>query len=207
MATAARPEGTPRKATPTLKLYDAVEALDILDELIAEFADRIEAAGGDIEAVPEIAELLAFAEDDFQKAVQRMGLKVRSLIADAAGAKVERDRLSALFNQKDNAAKRLKEYLGRHLESRGVKKLKFDNVTVRNQVNGQSSVSAEETAIEELYLQGSPFVVQKISYVLDRDLILAAHERDTQARTLDDKAARELPASIVVTRGYHTRVE
>ncbi|HEY2851119.1 MAG TPA: siphovirus Gp157 family protein [Gemmatimonadaceae bacterium] len=181
----------------TLRLYDAIEALDILDELIEEHAAQIEASGGDIEAIPAIAELLAFAEHDFEATVERYGLKIRTLLAEAEGAKVETDRLQAVVNRKTNAAKRLKEFLKRNLESRDVRKVVTSLVTVRIQANGQPSVrAASEGLIEELYASGSEFIRRKEIFDLDRDKILAAREN-----------GEELPAGILVEKGSHLRVE
>ncbi len=187
----------PKKKTAHLKLYDATEALSILDDLIAEHAALIEAKGGDIEAIPEIAELLTFAEDAFEGAVERWALKIRSLIAEAEGVNVERIRLEALEKQKMNAATRLKEYLRRQMEARQCTKIATALVTVRIQKNGgKPAVSCKsEAKIEELYASGSPFAAQRVQYVLATDAIIAAFE-----------AGEELPEDIVVQRGTHLRV-
>lgn len=179
-----------------LKLYDAAEALSILDDLIEEHAALIAAHGGDIEAVPAIAELLAFAEEGFEAAVERWGLKIRSLVAEAEGVKIEADRLAGLQRQKETAAASLKDYLRRQLEARGKTKVATKLVTVRIQANSQPSITAtSETVIEELYAGGSPFAAQKVEYVLDRAKILEA-----------SKNGEDLPEGIVVRRGTHLRV-
>lgn len=179
-----------------IRLYDAIEALDILDDLIEEHSATIELSGGDIEAVPEIAELLAFAEGQFEQAVERWGLKIRTLMAEEEAVKVERQRLQAIENRKSNAAKRLKEYLKRQLEARQIAKVTTPMVTVRVQNNSQPSVKAvSETAIEELYGQGSPYVRAKVEYSLDSKAVLAARD-----------AGEEIPAVIVIDRGTHLRV-
>lgn len=180
----------------TLKLYDAIEALEILDELIEEHAALIEAHGGDIESVPAIAELLAFAEDQFQGAAQRWGLKIRSLLAEAEGAKVEQERIEAIVLRKTNAAARLKEYLKRHMEARDIRKIETPLVTMRIQANSQPSVRAvSETTIEELYVQGSEFIRRKEIFDLDREKILTAQAEGVA-----------LPDGIVVQKGTHLRV-
>lgn len=188
----------PPKKTAHLTLYSATEALSILDDLIAEHAALIEAHGGDIEAIPAIAELLTFAEDKFDEAVERWALKIRSLIAEAEGVKVEADRLAQLQRQKENAAKRLKEYLRRHMEARGKSKIATPLVTARIQKNGGNpSVKAiSESLIEELFASGSKFAAQKIEYVLATDTIIAAV-----------KNGEEIPEGITVERGTHLRVE
>lgn len=198
-----------------LHLYEALEALDILDDLIDEHAEAITAAGGDIEAVPEIAELLAFAEVDLEKAVERLGLKVRTLLAEMQGAKVEADRLAGVVSRKKNAAERVKEFLRRNLESRGIQKVKTPLVTVRTQINSAPSVRAEgERTIEDLYAQGSPFIARKVIYEIDREAVLAAWKVDTAARTELRQSGGDpasytptLPKGIVVDRGSHVRID
>ena len=192
------PRNPPNRADRprTLKLYDAIEALEILDELIEEHAALIEAHGGDIESVPAIAELLAFAEDQFQGAAQRWGLKIRSLLAEAEGAKVEQERIEAIVLRKTNAAARLKEYLKRHMEARDIRKIETPLVTMRIQANSQPSVRAvSETTIEELYVQGSEFIRRKEIFDLDREKILTAQAEGVA-----------LPDGIVVQKGTHLRV-
>jgi hypothetical protein len=195
VALAATPE---RPRSPHLTLYSAAEALSILDDLIAEHAAQIEARGGDIEAIPEIAELLSFAENGFEQAVERWCLKIRSLVAEAEGIRVEAQRLAVLQRQKENAAVKLKDYLRRHMEARGCTKVATPLVTARIQKNGGNpSVTAiSETLIEELFVSGSPFAVQKIEYGLATNAIIAAH-----------KNGEEIPEGIIVARGTHLRVE
>ena len=197
-AAAVKEERKERDRAPrTLRLYDAVEALEILDDLIEEYADLIAAKGGDIEAVPAIAELLAFAEESFQGVVQRYGLKIRSVLANAEAMKIEVDRLHGQMQRKKNLADRLKEFLRRNMEVREIRKVETSLVTVRVQANGQASVKCEsEGRIEELYAAGSPFIKRKETFELDRDAILAAHA-----------AGEVLPEGIVVHKGSHLRVE
>lgn len=198
MAASARPEPAahPPQQPRTMRLYDTIQALDILDELIAEHGEFIEAHGGDIEAVPAIAELLAFAEEQFEEAVGRWGLKIRTLLAEAEPAKMEASRLGAIAKQKDNAATRLKDFLKRQLEGRHIPKVKTDLVTVRVQKNSQPTVRVVSAgALEELYAQGSPFVQEKKEYVINRDAVLGALER-----------GETVPATILVETGTHLRV-
>ena len=181
----------------TLRLYETLEALDILDELIAEHAAYIGEAGGDIEAIPEIAELLAFAEGQFEEAAERWGLKIRTLLAEAQYVESEIGRLSSIAKSKTNAANGLKSYLKRMLEVRNIQKVQTPLVRLRIQKNSQASVSAtSETVIETLYAAGSEFIRRKESYDLDREKILEAQDR-----------GEALPEGIVVLRGSHLRVE
>jgi dTDP-4-amino-4,6-dideoxygalactose transaminase len=198
MATMAKAEQQAQARQPrVLRLYDALTALDILDDLIEEHATIIEAHGGDIEAVPEIAELLAFAEEQFQSVVERWGLKIRTLLAEAAAANVEASRLAALVARKENAASRLKDFLKRQLVAREIRKISTPMVTVRVQANSRATVrAASETTIEELYAQGSPFIKHKELFSLDSDAVLRAQ-----------KDGQDIPTSILVETGCHLRVE
>lgn len=180
----------------TLHLYDTTNALAILDEMIEEYHEQLELNGGDIEAIPEIAQLLAYAEGEWEAAVERWGLAIAALRVEHEAVKLERVRLEQIERRKGNAVERLKQYLKRTFEARGVTKLNFARVTVRVQVNSAAEVRAEtETVIEDLYAQGSSLVEQQVSYKLDRDAILRLH-----------KAGEDLPAGLIVRKGTHLRV-
>lgn len=198
--TAPRPD-TPAAAAPakkvrTLSLYSSVEALDILDEIIAEHAEAIKARGGDIESIPEIAELLAFAEDGWQEAILNLAKKKKQLDAEAMGAELEANRLNAIVAQKKNAATKLKEFIQRQMEVRGVAKIPHAIVPLRIQSNSAPSVTAvSEVRIEELYAQGSEFIRRREEFDLNREAILEAHKNGV-----------ELPEGILVKKGQHLRI-
>lgn len=182
----------------TLRLHETLEALDILDELIQEHAERIARGGGDIESIPEIAELLAFAENDFESAAERWGLKIRTLLAEADAAKIEADRIGLIVKSKVNAAQNLKAYLKRQLDARQITKVQTPLVRLRIQNNGgvPAVEAISETVIDTLFAQGSEFVKQTITLSLDTPKILAAFEN-----------GETIPDGITVTRGTHLRVE
>lgn len=181
----------------TLRLYETLEALDILDDLIAEHAEMIAAGGGDIESIPEIAELLAFAEDQFETAAERWGLKIRTLLAEAQYVEGEISRLNVIAKSKTNAATSLKSYLKRMLEVRNIQKVQTPLVRLRIQQNSQPAVTAiSETVIDTLYAQGSEFVRRKETFDLDSKRILEAQ-----------KNGEEIPEGILIIRGTHLRVE
>lgn len=202
MATAVKPDKAEFAANArkprTLRLHETLEALDILDELIQEHAERIAQGGGDIESIPEIAELLAFAEEKFEEAAERWGLKIRTLLAEAEAAKIEADRINLIVKSKVNAATNLKAYLKRQLEARNITKVQTPLVRLRIQANGgvPSVTAISETTIDTLYAQGSEFVKQTITLSLDAPKIIAASEN-----------GEVLPDGILVSRGTHLRVE
>jgi chromosome segregation ATPase len=124
--------------TATVTLYERTEALRLVDEWIAEHEEEILAAGGDLDALPELRALLDQAEGDFKDKVERVALKVRELTATADAVKAEADRLKNRVNALDNAAASLKEYLKRNMEAVGVQKVNGLLATVAVQ-----SVAAE----------------------------------------------------------------
>jgi hypothetical protein len=189
------PEKTP--PAPAVKLLDALEATDILDELLAEHADAIAAADGDIEAVPAIAELLAFAEDQLTSAVERWAFKVKRLEADAEANKYLARHYGERAAARANAAERLKAYLVRVLQTRGLARLQGATATIALQNNSRPSfraVTAE--AMEELYASGSPFVREKRELLLDDGACMDTYKTDPNL----------LPLDITATVGQHLRI-
>jgi hypothetical protein len=113
----------------SLKLYEAVEALGIIDEFLEE-------SGGEL--TPEIEALLAKAEGDFDTKVERVALKVKELEGAATIAKAEKDRLASRQRKYENAATALKTYLARQLEAAKKEKVEGEIVTVAFQKNPES---------------------------------------------------------------------
>jgi hypothetical protein len=189
-----------------VKLYEATEALRIVEDLIEEHADAIAAAGGDIAAVPAIAELLAFAEDKLNAKVERVALKIRELEAAAEIVKQEKDRLAARQKAREHAAKGLKAYLQRELERAGVKKVEGELVTVALQDNPPSvqlPVNVEVN-LEELYTAGAVGIEHvPESFTINRKAILDA-VKAAEAEGKD--ASTVLPAGWSVVRGRSLRI-
>lgn len=117
----------------TLKLYEATEALGIVDDFIAEHADAILANGGAL--TPELAALLDQADGDFREKAERVALKVRTLEAEAAAIAGEVDRLHQRATVAGNAAKSLKAYLLRCLLETGTTQVKGTLITIAVQKN------------------------------------------------------------------------
>lgn len=168
-----------------------------IDDLIEEYAEELERNGGDLEAIPAIAAALAFKEEELHAHIERLGLKVLSLTADAEAVKIERQRLQSRENRWTKAAKSLKGYIQRMLSGHEVKKVKTPSVSVSLVNNGgRPSVRiVDEAKLEELYQVGSPFVQQIVTYRLDTEAVLAAVER-----------GETVPPEILVERGQHVRI-
>lgn len=179
------------------EIWPQTAPLATLEELIEQYAEDLERNGGDLEAIPEIAALLAFDEAKFHEHLERLGLKVLVLQADATAVKMERVRLQEKETRWTNAAKSIKGYMLRMLTPRNEKKYKSPVVSISLVNNGgnPSVRAANEGTLEELYALGSPFVEQVITYRLHVEAILQAH-----------KNAEALPDGILVERGQHVRI-
>lgn len=160
-------------------LWPQTKPLASLEDLIEEHAEALAENGGDLEAIPEIAALLAFDEAAFFQQLERWALKVLALKADAEAVKLERVRLEVREKRWTKAADSLKGYMQRQMQGRRIGKHKTPAVTVALAKNSQPTVRAtSESALEELYASGSPFVEQVVSYKLKRDDVLLAHAED-----------------------------
>lgn len=187
-----------------MTLYDAVEALAIIDELIEEHAEAIQAAGGDIMAVPAIAELLDRAEGDFATKVERVALKVRELLGAADVVKTEVDRLTARKRAYENAATGLKGYLLRMLEAAGKTKVEGKLATVSIQKNPPALQVPPDADLGELYDAGMRGIVPvPASFALDKKVVLDLVKR-AEAEGRD--VATVLPRGWAVTRGDSLRI-
>lgn len=178
-------------------MWPQTAGLRTIDDLIEEYAEELERNGGDLEAIPEIAALLAFKEEELHAHLERLGLKVLSLTADAEAVKIERQRLQMRENRWTKAAQSIKGYMKRMLAGHQVQKVKTPAVSISLVKNGgRPSVRiVDEAKLEELYQVGSPFVQQIVTYRLDTEAVLAAQERgDT------------IPPEILVERGQHVRI-
>lgn len=133
--------------TASLKLYEAVDAIDVVREWIYEHDDEIRAMEG---ALPDaLAELLAKAEGDFKAKAERVALFVRELLANAEAVKIEETRLAARRKHYERAAEGLKAYLKMQMELADIPQIKGQLVTVRLQKSGPS-VTAPAFSQEDL---------------------------------------------------------
>lgn len=177
-------------------LWPQTAPLKTLDELIEEHAEELEKNGGDLEAIPAIAALLAFDEAQFQTALERWALKVTALKADSEAVKQERVRIQVRETRWAKAADALKGYIQRQMEARQVPKFKSALVSITVARNSAPTVRAlSESTLEELFALGSPFVSQQVTYKIDRDLVLGAL-----------KNGEAIPEGLIVETGRHLRI-
>jgi hypothetical protein len=178
------------------ELWPQTAKLTTLDDLIEAHAEELEKNGGDLEAIPEIAAILAFDEPTFLQELERWALKIQALKADAEAVKAERVRLELKEKRWMKSAEHLKSYMHRQMEGRKIGRHKTPLVSITIARNSAPSVrAASEDTLEELHATGSPFVKQEVSYKLERDLILAAQ-----------KDGQDLPVGILVSTGTHVRI-
>lgn len=103
-----------------LRLYEAVDQLEVVLDWMSEHEEAIVAAGGELP--PELAELLDEVEGTLEAKVERTALVVRNLLANAKAAKEEADRLAAIAGTYNRQADSLKNYLLHSLKRAGVPK-------------------------------------------------------------------------------------
>lgn len=183
--------------TATLKLYETVDALQVVREWVYENDEAIRAAEG---ALPdELAALLESAEIDFKVKTENVALFVRELLANAAAVEAERNRLDARVSHYKKAAESLKGYLKGQMERADIPKVEGRLVTVRLQKNPPAVkvlATQEELAAMRDELHTSLFVtVVPESYRVDTDYVKAVW-----------KNGAELPAGITVEQGQHLRI-
>lgn len=116
----------------TLKLYETVAALDIIEGWLLE---------NDGELTPEHEALLEQACHDFTDKCERTALKVKELQRAAEGAKEESKRLAALASSRERAADRLKAYLERNMKAANRPKVSGILVSLSLQKNAPSVVA------------------------------------------------------------------
>ena len=148
-----------------MTLYEATEALHIIEELLVE-------SGGEL--TPEIEELLAQAEGDFATKVERVALKVRELTGAAAIAEEEAKRLTARRRAYENAATGLKRYLESQLRAAGKTKVEGKLATVALQKNPPSLVVPPDADLGELLEAGFAYVSETVSFSVDKRGLLDA---------------------------------
>ena len=97
-----------------VRLYERSEALAIIDDLLAETEGEL---------TPEIEQLLAEAAGDFKDKAEAVAAKVRELLAFAAAAVTEANRIRAISVTAQAQADSLTRYLLVNMQRAGVPKI------------------------------------------------------------------------------------
>ncbi len=181
-----------------IKLYEATEALAIIDGFLEESQGEI---------TPEIEALLEQAEGTFAAKVERVALKIRELTGAAEIIKAEEERLSARRRAHENAAKGLKTYLQRQLEVAGKDKVKGELLTVATQLNPpvlQVPADTTDADLAELYEAGMRGIEQVPATfaVNKREVLDMVRGAEANGKTADTV----LPAGWTVTRSSSLRI-
>jgi hypothetical protein len=184
--------------TATLKLYETVDALNVVREWIYENDEAIRAAEG---ALPdELAALLDTAEIDFKGKAENVALFIRELIANAKAVREERDRLDSRVKHYERAAESLKAYLKINMELADVPKVEGKLVTVRLQKSPPAvKVLLDQDTLGRMRAElHTALFVKTIpeSFTVDTDYAKAVW-----------KNGGELPQGIEVTQGQHVRIQ
>lgn len=223
----------PATKSRELTLYATNDALDIVRAWLAdpEHVEVLAAAGGDLDELPELRDLLEQAELDFKLKAERVALVAREKELRAKSIDEEISRLERLKKADESAARGLKAYLLYAFRRANVKKVDGTLARPRVQAN-PPAVKCDLTpeSIRALHEQGCIFTLKVIPepvYSLPAAGVLQAFkdvvemvgacpdlgEPDYQLRRekweLDvDVALRELgvPAGVRVERGAHLRI-
>lgn len=220
-------------AAAPLRLYEIGEALEIARSwlLEPEHQERLIAAGGDLDALPELRDLLEGVELDFTIKAERVAIMAREFGLSGDAAKLEAERLTKIRKAYEASEAGLKTYLRIWLLRANLKKVDGARAKPRVQANPasvKSTLSPDE--VSQLSALESPFVhVDRPApiYSIDTDAVLAVWK---QAETTVgkcpevgtpnypalreewdaamDHALREagVPAGITVERGFHVRI-
>jgi GNAT superfamily N-acetyltransferase len=191
----------PERRAAHLKLYEATDALNIVHQFLEE---------SEGELTPEIEELLAQAEGDFDAKAERVALFVREREAEAAAAKAQADAIKRIAVEPhlrraataERMVESLKEYLKRELIAAGgdektPRVVKGKTVkTIRLQKNSQPSVESTLTETDLARIaKGDDADLVKVQYVLDRAAAVARFNMGTP-----------LPDGVKVKVGSHVRI-
>lgn len=183
-----------------LRLYDYVDALDVIRVWVDEHADEIIAAGGELP--PELAELCDAVEQGLADKAEAVALYIRELESSAAAVQAEEERLAARRRHYERAAKGLKGYLLMQLQRADIPKIEGKLITVTRQKSPPSvrgSLSQAQMAKLASVTGGMPDDVLVVtipeSYRLDGKAIVAAW-----------KAGQPIPDGITVEQTEHLRI-
>lgn len=161
----------------------------ISDDLEA-VASKIIDAGGEL--TDELAAELEAMEGEFTDKVERVALYIRMLERNAAGAKVEKDRLAAIQKANETAASGLKSYLLSIMAQHGRDKIETYKARVTRVANSRPAVRWTGDTYDEI---PEPFKRTRVVNTIDADAVLAA---ENEGQALDPR--------IEIERGHHIRI-
>lgn len=179
-----------------LKLYEEVDALQVVLTWMDEHEDEIAAAGGELP--PALLELLEEVEGSLLEKIERTALVVQNIAAMAKAAGEEAKRLSALSTTYERQAEGLKGYIFSQMRRAGIQKHEGARAKLWIQANGRASVRlADPSTIPEQW--------QRVRVEFDGQ---AAYEYLKKANAIPtpEEGAVELEG-LVIERGTHLRIK
>ena len=216
-----------------LTLYATADALDIVRAWLSdpEHIEALAAAEGDLDALPELRDLLEQAELEFKIKAERVALVAREKGLRAKMIAEEIERLKRLQRADESAEKGLKAYLLYAFRRVNVKKVDGTLARPRVQANPPAvkcTLPPEE--IRDLHLAGSPFTLKIVfepEYTLPAAGVLQAYKdaveeigpcpelgepeyherRELWEREVDAWLRKAgVPDGVRVERGAHVRI-
>ena len=189
-----------------LKLYEEVDQYQVVLDWIDEHEDEIIAAGGELPG--HLVELLDEVQGRVEEKVERTGLFVRNLEANAKAIEEEAQRLAKRARVLRSTAKGLKEYLGHQLDRLGVTRIDSPRCPVRWQTNGG------KPSVELIDPNNVPEMFRRIKVEFDAEKafavaaeVSAALDSGEPITTRKGPFVVEFPElGIRVKRGRHVRV-
>lgn len=181
-----------------LKFYETVDALLTVREWMDEHAEQIIEAGGDIEALPELAQLVDQAEGDFAEKAERVALFILELTRTADAVAEEAKRLAARAAHGKKSADALKHYLLLNMQRAECKKVDGKLATVRVQASPAAVHSAlTDVELADLWARPGNTLVRRIpeTYKLDARAVIEA-----------EALGEPIPSGVTITRAQHIRI-
>lgn len=163
-----------------------------LYELANEYAAiELALADSDGEITPEIQTMLDSVESELPAKVDGICSVFRHMMTRAAAAKEEAERILRLYQVRERAANRLKEYLKSNLERMGMTNIETDRFKVRIQKNSAPSVKVADGLLPE---------------DLPAEYVRFKPEVNNSAIAMAWKAGKTLPDGVEVKIGTHLRI-
>lgn len=182
-----------RASRSMLKLYEHIDQYQIVLDWIEEHEDDIREAGGELP--PELDALLEQVEGDVREKIERVGLMVMNLKANAKAAGEEAGRLSAIASSYDRQADALKKYLGFQLYRLGEPRIETPRVKVRLQKNSRPTIRPFGSEIPERF--------QRVRIEFDGQ---KAYEEAKAKGLIPDAPGTVRTEDLEIELGEHTRV-
>jgi Gp157 protein len=179
----------------SLRLYETVDALEVVRQWVSEHANEIVAAGGELP--PELADLVDKVELDFEQKVERVALYIRELLVTSSAIDEEAKRLASRSATLKRTAEGLKGYLLGQLTRAEVQKVEGKLATVRIQRN-PPAVRCSITDLRDLSERSPDVVEATTNYRLRSDVVLAMWK--------DEARRGEIPPGISIEQGTHLRI-